>query len=79
MMGTEIFHFGPGKAEKIGFKNLNYKVIVKMDFSKKGSEIHLFNITYITLLHIYPLKLKNNNMYIFPGICGLKGAHIIRT
>ena len=34
MMGTEIFHFGPGKAEKIGFKNLNYKVIVIMDFSK---------------------------------------------
>ena len=34
MMGTEIFQFGPGKAEKIGFKdgNLNYKVIVIMDF-----------------------------------------------
>ena len=37
MMGTEIFHFGPGKAEKIGFKdvNLNFKVFVTMDFSKK--------------------------------------------
>ena len=34
MMGTEIFQFGPGKAQKIGFKdvNLNYKVIVIMDF-----------------------------------------------
>ena len=34
MMGTEIFQFGPGRAEKIGFKdvNLNYKVIVIMDF-----------------------------------------------
>ena len=38
MMGTEIFHLGPGKVEKIGFKdvNLNYKVIVIMYFSKKG-------------------------------------------
>ena len=38
MMGTEIFQFGPGKAEKIGFKdvNLNCEVIVVMDFSKKG-------------------------------------------
>ena len=37
-MGTEIFQFGPGKAEKIRFKdvNLNFKVFVIMDFSKKG-------------------------------------------
>ena len=32
-MGTEIFQFGPGKAEKIGFKdvNLNFKVFMIMD------------------------------------------------
>ena len=38
MMGTEFFQFGPGKAEKIGFKdiNLNYEVVVIMKFSKKG-------------------------------------------
>ena len=38
MMGTEIFQFGPGKAEKIGFKyvNPNYDSIVIMEFSKKG-------------------------------------------
>ena len=43
MMGTEIFQFGPGKAEKIGFKdvNLNYKVIVIMDFSKKGRPLQI--------------------------------------
>ena len=31
---TEIFQFGPGKAEKIGFKdvNLNFKVFVIMDY-----------------------------------------------
>ena len=36
MMGTEIFQFGPGKAEKIVFKdvNINFKVFVIMDFSK---------------------------------------------
>ena len=41
MMGTEIFQFGPGKAEKIGFKdvNLNYEVIVIMDFLKKGRSL----------------------------------------
>ena len=37
-MGTEIFQFRPGEAEKIGFKdvNLNYKVFVIMEFLKKG-------------------------------------------
>ena len=42
-MGTEIFQFGPRKAEKIGFKdvNLNYKVIVIMDFSKKGRPLQI--------------------------------------
>ena len=42
-MGTEIFQFGPGKTEKIGFKdvNLNYKVIVIMDFSKKGRPLQI--------------------------------------
>ena len=35
---SEIYQFGPGEAEKIGFKdvNLNSEVIVIMDFSKKG-------------------------------------------
>ena len=34
MMGTEIFQLGLGKAEKIGFKdvNLNFKVFVIMDY-----------------------------------------------
>ena len=43
MMGTEIFQFGPGKAEKIGFKdvNLNYEVIVIMDFLKKGRPLQI--------------------------------------
>ena len=43
MMGTEIFQFGPGKAEKIGLKdvNLNYEVIVIMDFSKKGRPLQI--------------------------------------
>ena len=43
MMGTEIFLFGPGKAEKIGFKdvNLNYEVIVIMDFSRKGMPLQI--------------------------------------
>ena len=38
MMGTRIFQLGPGKAEKIGFKdvNPNYDIIVIMNFSKKG-------------------------------------------
>ena len=53
MMDTEIFQFGPGKAEKIGFKdvNLNYKVIVIMDFSKKGR--FLLKL-YATLLGTFP-------------------------
>ncbi len=43
MMDTEIFQLGPGKAEKIGFKdvNLNYKVIVIMDFSKNGRPLQI--------------------------------------
>ena len=43
MMGTEIFQFGPGKAEKIGCKdiNLNYEVIVIIDFSKKGRPLQI--------------------------------------
>ena len=43
MMGTEIFQFGPGKVEKIGFKDINpnYDVIVIMDFSKKGRPLQI--------------------------------------
>ena len=43
MMDTEIFQLGPGKAEKIGFKdvNLNYKVIVIIYFSKKGRTLQI--------------------------------------
>ena len=43
MIGTEIFQFGPGRAEKIGFKdvNLNLEVIMIMDFSKKGRPLQI--------------------------------------
>ena len=43
MVGTEIFQFGPGKAEKIMFKdvNLHYKVIVIMDFLKKDRPLQI--------------------------------------
>ena len=46
MMGTEIFQFGPGKAEKIGFKdvNLKYRVIVIMDFSKKVRPLYVLEL-----------------------------------
>ena len=43
MMGTEIFQFGAGKDENIGFKNvnLNHEVIVITDFSKKGRPLQI--------------------------------------
>ena len=53
MMDTEIFPFGPGKAEKIGFKdvNLNYEVIVIMDFLKKGIYIKVYLLLFGLLLN----------------------------
>ena len=53
MMGTEIFQFGPGKAEKIGFKdvNLNYEVIVIMDFLKKGIYIKVYLLLFGLILN----------------------------
>ena len=53
MIGTEIFQFGPGRAEKIGFKdvNLNYKVIVIMDFLKKGIYIKVYLLLFGLLLN----------------------------
>ena len=50
MMGTKNFQFGPGKAKKIGFKdvNLNYEVIVIMDFSMKGRPLQIKFPGYVT-------------------------------